>query len=246
MKERFQAKNPRSQMLRFHTQTAGSALTAQQPLNNTIRVTLQALAAVLGGTQSLHTNSYDEAVSLPSEQAATIALRTQQIIAYESGVADVVDPLAGSYYIENMTDGLEKEIIASMAEIDRIGGALSAIEKGYFIEQIAQSAYNYQKMMDAGEKVVVGMNKFSEPEKIPPPILKVDPSIERSQSEKLRRLRKERDQVMVEKILAGISQSAKEDKQLMPLFIEGAEKLATLGEMADALRQVWGEYDQGH
>jgi len=245
MRERFGAKDPRSMMLRFHTQTAGSTLTAQQPHNNVVRVTLQALAAVLGGTQSLHTNSYDEAVSLPTEHAATLALRTQQIIAYESGVADTVDPLAGSYFVENLTDRLEAEAWKLMKEIDKLGGALKAVEKGYFADQIAISAYNYQKMMESGEKVVVGMNLFPSPEDTKPELLHIDQSIEAGQCARLAKLRNQRDNTAVKDLLQRIITAAKDDDApLMPLFVEGAEKLATLGEMADALREVFGEYDK--
>ena len=245
MKERFGAQNPKSMMLRFHTQTAGSTLTAQQPHNNTVRVTLQALSAVLGGTQSLHTNSFDEAISLPTEHAATLALRTQQIIAYESGAADVVDPLAGSYYVENLTDRLEEEALTLMQEVDELGGAMAAVEKGYFSDKIAQSAYEYQKMMEADEKIVVGMNKFAGEEDMRLELLKIDESIELSQKEKLAILRSERDNDAVRDVLTRITEAAKTpDAPLMPLFVEGAEKLATLGEMADAMRDVFGEYDK--
>ena len=245
MKDRFGAKNPKSLMLRFHTQTAGSTLTAQQPHNNAVRVTLQALSAVLGGTQSLHTNSFDEAISLPTEHAATLALRTQQIIAYESGSADVVDPLAGSYYVENLTDRLEAEALTLMQEIDELGGAMSAVEKGYMSDQIAQSAYEYQKMMESNDKIVVGMNKFAGEEDSKPELLKIDESIELGQKKKLSRLRAERDNEAVQDVLIRITEAAKSpDAPLMPLFVEGAEKLATLGEMADALREVFGEYDK--
>ena len=244
MKERFKAENPRSMMLRFHTQTAGSTLTAQQPLNNAIRVAVQALAAVLGGTQSLHTNSFDEAISLPTEDAVTLALRTQQVIACESGVADVVDPLAGSYYVENLTDRMEAEALSLMSDIDEMGGALSAVENGYFAGQIAKSAYNYQKMIESGEKIVVGLNKFAETDSIKPKRLHIDKTVEEKQTAKLKRLRSERDHIEVRRILKAISGAAQNDEPLMPLFIEGAECMATLGEMSDALRNVFGEYDR--
>jgi len=244
MKERFNAENPRSMMLRFHTQTAGSTLTAQQPLNNAIRVAVQALAAVLGGTQSLHTNSFDEAISLPTEDAVTLALRTQQVIAYESGAADVVDPLAGSYYVENLTDRMEAEVMSLMSEIDEMGGALSAVENGYFAGQIAKSAYNYQKMIESDEKIVVGLNKFAETDSIKPKRLHIDKTIEEKQTAKLKRLRSERNDDEVRRILNDISDAAQNHQPLMPLFIEGAECMATLGEMSDALRNVFGEYDR--
>jgi methylmalonyl-CoA mutase N-terminal domain/subunit len=231
-------------MLRFHTQTAGSALTAQQPMNNIVRVTIQALAAVLGGTQSLHTNSYDEAISLPTETAATLALRTQQILAYETGVADTVDPLGGSYYLESLTDKLESEILILMKEIEGLGGALNAIEKGYFSEQIAKSAYHYQKLQEQEEKIVVGVNKFVEPEMTRPPLLRIDSVIEQKQKSKLSKLRSERDEKAVSKILSSISMAAEKGQSLMPLMVEGAENLATLGEMSDALRKVFGEFDR--
>lgn len=243
MKERFGAKNPRSMMLRFHTQTAGSTLTAQQPHNNAVRITIQALAAVLGGTQSLHTNSYDEALSLPTEHAATLALRTQQIVAHESGVADVVDPLAGSYYIEDLTDRIEAEVISLMKEVENIGGAMAAVEKDFFTGRIADSAYNYQKMMENREKIVIGVNKFTQAETEHPDLLTIDSSIGDKQSAKLRKNRSSRDNAAVKKILALISRTARDDGELMPLFIEGAESLATVGEMADSLREVFGEYD---
>jgi len=245
MKERFHAQNPQSMMLRFHTQTAGSTLTAQQPHNNVVRVTLQALAAALGGTQSLHTNSFDEAVSLPTEHAATLALRTQQIIAYESGAADVVDPLGGSYYVESLTDRLEAEARKLMEEVEHLGGALKAVEKGFFSDQIALSAYNYQKMMESGEKVVVGLNKFLSPENSKPELLRIDDSVEAGQRARLAKLRSQRDNAAVQDVLERITKAAKsENAPLMPLFVEGAEKLATLGEMADDLREVFGEYDK--
>ena len=244
MKERFNAEKPRSMMLRFHTQTAGSTLTAQQPLNNAIRVAVQALAAVLGGAQSLHTNSYDEAISLPTEEAVTLALRTQQIIAYESGAADVVDPLAGSYYIENLTDKLEAEALSLMTQIDEMGGALSAIENEYFAGQIAKSAYNYQKMIESGDKIMVGLNKFGGEGAVKPKRLEIDRSIEAKQTAKLNRLRSERNDYEVRRILNAISAAAQNGGALMPLFIEGAECMTTLGEMSDALRKVFGEYDR--
>jgi len=243
MKERFGAKNPKSMMLRFHTQTAGSTLTAQQPENNTIRVAIQALSAVLGGTQSLHTNSFDEALSLPTERAALLALRTQQIIAHESGVADVVDPLAGSYFVEKLTDQIEVEAEKLIRTINDMGGALSAVEKGFYSDEIALSAYNYQKMMEDGEKIVVGLNKFEIDDKIKPEILAIDKKVEYNQKEKLKKLRNERDNDRVNSILKDIQTAAQKSEPLMPLFIDASECLATLGEMANALRKEFGEYD---
>ena len=243
MKNRFGAQDPRSMMLRFHTQTAGSTLTAQQPLNNTVRVAIQALAAVMGGTQSLHTNSFDEAISLPTETAVSLALRTQQVIVYESGVADVVDPLAGSYFVENLTDRLESEAVSIMDEIEEMGGSLSAVDKGYFSQQIAHSAYNYQQMIERGEKVVVGMNKFSEETSVNPERLQIDTSIETKQAEKLRHLRVDRDNERVRQVLEALCHAVENSSPMMPLFVQGAECYATLGEMSDALRRVFGEYD---
>ncbi len=244
MKERFSAREERSMMLRFHTQTAGSALTAQQPLNNAVRVTLQAMGAILGGTQSLHTNSFDEAISLPTEHSVTLALRTQQIIAYESGAADVVDPLAGSYYVESLTDRIETEVIKLMDEIEALGGSMKAVEKGFFADKIAESAYNYQKMIEAGDKIVVGVNRFQEDEELRPELMRIDQSLEISQRERLSKLKRERDESAVEDVLRRITEAARAEREpLMPLFIEGAERMATLGEMAGAMRKIFGEYD---
>jgi len=244
MRERFNAQNSKSMMLRFHTQTAGSTLTAQQPENNIIRVTIQALSAVLGGTQSLHTNSFDEALSLPTEHAALLALRTQQILAHESGIADVVDPLAGSYFIEKLTDRIESETLKLMKTIDDMGGALAAVEKGFYSDEIALSAYNYQKMIEDAEKIVVGLNKFNIDQKIKPEILEIDKKVEHNQKEKLRKLRADRDNQKVIRILDDIKSAAKKGESLMPLFILAAENMATLGEMADVLRDEFGEYDK--
>ena len=244
MRDRFNAQNPKSMMLRFHTQTAGSTLTAQQPENNIIRVTIQALAAVLGGTQSLHTNSFDEALSLPTEHAALLALRTQHITAYESGAADVVDPLAGSYYVEDLTNRLEAEALELIDKVDKMGGAMAAVEKNFFADEIAKSSYEYQKMIESDEKIVIGVNKFSETEDIHPDLLELDRTIEERQSAKLKALRAERDNAKVQSILDTISETAKSGGALMPLFIEGAENLATMGEMADALRKIFGEHDK--
>ncbi|AHL22689.1 acyl-CoA mutase large subunit family protein [Thermococcus nautili] len=243
MKEWFNAKNPRSMMLRFHTQTAGSTLTAQQPENNIIRVAIQALAAVLGGTQSLHTNSYDEALSLPTEKSVRIALRTQQIIAYESGVVDTVDPLGGAYYIEWLTDHIYEEALKYIEKIQKMGGMMRAIERGYIQKEIADAAYKYQKEIEEGKRIIVGVNKFQTDEPLEVEILKVDPSIREKQIERLKKLRSERDSKKVEEALDKLRNAAEtDDENLMPYIIEAHRHLATLGEVTDVLREVWGEY----
>ncbi len=243
MKERFNAKNPRSMMLRFHVQTAGCTLTAQQPENNIVRVALQALAAVLGGCQSLHTNSFDEALCLPTEKAVRIALRTQQIIAEESGVADVVDPLGGSYYIEWLTDKIEEEAMRYIEKIDEMGGMIKAIESGYVQREIQKSAYEKQKAIDSGEIVVVGVNKYQIEEEIQIELLRVDKAVVEKQIERLRRFRENRDKQAVEKALSELRKAAeKEDENLMPYVLEAVKAKATLGEITDALREVFGEY----
>ena len=242
MRERFGAKNPRSWMLRFHTQTAGCTLTAQQPDNNIVRVTLQALAAVLGGTQSLHTNSRDEALSLPTEKSVQIALRTQQIIAHESGVANTIDPLAGSYYVEYLTDEIEKRARDYIERIDRLGGALRAIERGFIQREIEESAYRYQREIEKGDRVVVGVNRFTVEEEVPLRRLRVDPTVRERQMERLRALRERRDSGRVSALLARLEEAARGDENLMPLFIECVEAYATLGEICDVLRGVFGEY----
>ncbi|WP_297065388.1 methylmalonyl-CoA mutase family protein [Thermococcus sp.] len=243
MKEWFNAKNPRSMMLRFHTQTAGSTLTAQQPENNIVRVAIQALAAVLGGTQSLHTNSYDEALSLPTEKSVRIALRTQQIIAYESGVVDTVDPLGGAYYIEWLTDHIYEEALKYIEKIQKMGGMMRAIERGYIQKEIADAAYKYQKEIEEGKRIIVGVNKFQTDEPIEVEILKVDPSIRDKQIARLKKLRSERDNKKVEEALDKLRNAAEtEDENLMPYIIEAHRHLATLGEVTDVLREVWGEY----
>ncbi len=244
MREKFRAKNPRSWMLRFHTQTAGSALTAQQPENNIVRVTVQALAAVLGGTQSLHTNAMDEALWLPTEKSARIALRTQQIIAYESGVADTVDPLAGSYFVEYLTDEIEKRVRAYFRRIEEWGGMLTAIERGYIQQEIHEAAYRYQQAVESGEQIIVGVNAFQIEEEQPDlEALKVDPAIEEEQRRRLAELRRRRDNARVQDLLARIEQAARDPHaELMPLFIEAVENYATLGEICRVLREVWGEY----
>lgn len=236
------ATDPKAQMLRFHTQTGGSTLTAQQPQNNIVRVSLQALSAVLGGTQSLHTNGYDEALSLPTEAAATIALRTQQIIAFESGATDTVDPLAGSYYVEQLTNDVETAAWKLIEKIDAMGGAVKAIEQGFIQEEIARSAYKYNTAIETGEKIIVGVNKFTTKEINDTPLLKIDDSIRLVQSEKLKALRSKRDNIKATACLAVIREKAQGTDNLMPAVIEAVESLCTLGEIADILRDVWGEY----
>lgn len=236
------ATDPKAMMLRFHTQTGGSTLTAQQPLNNISRVTIQSLAAVLGGTQSLHTNGYDEALSLPTEEAARIALRTQQIIAFESGVPDTADPLAGSYFIEHLTNEMEKEASLIMDTIQQLGGSVAAIEQGYMQDEIAASAYRFQQQMEKKEKIIVGVNQFNQKEETKIPILKIDESIRTKQSERLSQLRKKRDGLQCEKCLEQIRKAALEGTNLMPVVIEAVENYCTLGEIADTLRKVFGEH----
>ncbi|MBN1231220.1 MAG: methylmalonyl-CoA mutase family protein [Anaerolineales bacterium] len=243
MKEDFQAKNERSWMMRFHTQTAGSTLTAQQPENNIVRVTLQALAAVLGGTQSLHTNSMDEALWLPTEKSVMTALRTQQIIAYESGVADTVDPFGGSYLIEEMTDQIESDARVYIKKIQEMGGALSAIENSYIQDEISRTAYEYQKSLESNEQVVIGMNAFRVEESIELERLSVDPSVEKAQIERLKELRIRRDNKKVSQLLTKLEEtSSAENQNLMPILIECVENEITLGEICSELRKKWGEY----
>jgi len=241
MKERFGARDPRSMMLRFHTQTGGVTLTAQQPDNNVVRTALQALAAVLGGTQSLHTNSRDEALALPSDQSQQLALRTQQVIAFESGVTDTVDPLGGAYYVEHLTDRVEAEAQAYIDRIDDIGGALAAIEQGYPQREIQENAYRMQREFEAGQRVVVGVNKYVTEELPLEGLLRVDPRVGQRQCERLRELRARRDGGRVRRLLGRIEEAARGSDNLMPLFIEAVEAHATLGEICDALRGVWGE-----
>ena len=236
------ATDPGAQKLRFHTQTGGSTLTAQQPLNNVIRVTNQALAAVLGGTQSLHTNGYDEALSLPTEAAAKVALRTQQIIAFESGVADTVDPLAGSYFVEALTDEIEAAAWIYIDIIDAKGGSVSAIEEGYIQNEIASSAYQYQGDIESGDRVLVGVNKYVDTEGLKPEVFRVDDSIRKLQVDKLVKLRSERNADAVKNALSALSQSAKEGSNTMPYILAAVELYATLGEIADTLRNEFGEY----
>jgi methylmalonyl-CoA mutase N-terminal domain/subunit len=243
MRDRFGAKDPKSWRLRFHTQTAGSTLTAQQPENNVVRVALQALAAVLGGTQSLHTNGRDEALALPTEESAQIALRTQQIIAYESGVADTVDPLAGSYYIEQLTDELEKRAFAYIDTVDQMGGVLTAIESGYIQREIQEAAYRFQRDLEGREAIVVGVNRFTNDEdELTMEMMKLDPAIEASQRDRLAALRGRRDNDKVTELRNQLAVAAAQDDNLMPLFITCVENDMTLGEICHTLRGVWGEY----
>jgi len=240
-KERFGAKDPRSMMLRFHTQTGGSTLTAQQPENNIIRTAIQALAAVLGGTQSLHTNSMDEALALPTEKAVQIALRTQQVIGYESGVADVIDPLAGSYYLEKLTDRIEEEATKYLNRIDDMGGALPAIEMGYQQREIQEASYRYQMSVDNGHRTVVGVNQFRTDEEERPDILRVRQEVVRRQIERLNRVRAERDNGRAEQLLAYLDETARGEANLMPVLIECVENYVTIGEICRVLRGVFGE-----
>jgi len=242
MKERFNAGNPKSMMIRFHTQTAGCTLTAQQPKNNIVRVAFQALAAVLGGTQSLHTNSMDEALCLPSEEAVQIALRTQQLIAYESGVTDTVDPLGGSYYLETLTREICEKAEAYIEKIDEMGGAVQAVEKGFIQREIQESAYRYQREIEKGERVVVGLNRFQVAEEKPTNLLRVDPAVRTDQVSRLEKLRSDRDTSAVEKTLAKLRAGAEGKENLMPLLLEAVQAYATLGEICGLMREVFGEY----
>jgi len=242
MKERFGAKNPKSLMLRFHTQTAGCTLTAQQPDNNIIRVTLQALAAVLGGTQSLHTNSRDEALSLPSQKSVRIALRTQQVIAHESGVTETVDPLAGSFYIEKTTREIEDAVMDYINQIDKLGGAPKAIEKGFIQKEIQNSAYDYQKDVEDKKRVVVGVNQFQSEEETMKDLLKVNPKIEKQQIKKLEEVKNSRKENEVKEKLNDLKEAANSDKNVMPFILECVKSYATLGEVCDQLRDIFGEY----
>jgi methylmalonyl-CoA mutase N-terminal domain/subunit len=244
MRDHFKAKNPRSWMLRFHTQTAGSTLTAQQPENNIVRTALQALAAVLGGTQSLHTNSYDEALALPTEQAARIALRTQQIVAYESGVPQTVDPLAGSYYIENLTNEIETRATAYLEKIEALGGMIKALERGYVQQEIQNAAYEYQQQVDREEAVVVGVNRFTVEQEKHIPIQRIDETLERKQVERLHALRARRDPGPWQATLKQIEGAARSGENLMPRILAAVEANATVGEISDTMRKVFGEYKE--
>lgn len=242
MKEKYGAKNSKSRQLRFHTQTGGSTLTAQQPDNNIVRVTIQALAAVLGGTQSLHTNSRDEALALPTEESARIALRTQQIIANESGVSDTVDPLGGSYFIEQLTNQMEAEVERYLARIEELGGAVAAVEQGYMQREIHHAAYETQKAIESGEEVVVGVNKYKMSDEPQPELLRVDPALGEKQKEKLEKLRSNRDQDRVNARLESLRAAAKTDENVMPYIVECVREYATIGEICGVLREEFGEY----
>jgi methylmalonyl-CoA mutase, N-terminal domain len=244
MREKFQARNPKSWMLRFHTQTAGSTLTAQQPENNIVRTALQAMAAVLGGTQSLHTNGYDEALALPTEQAARIALRTQQILAYESGVPQTIDPLAGSYYVETLTNEIEQRADQYLEKIEVLGGMLKAIERGFVQQEIQNAAYEYQRQVDHGEAIVVGMNRFAVEHETPIPTQHIDEGLENQQIERLRALRARRDSGPWQASLQQVEDAARSGANLMPAILAAVEAYATVGEISDALRKVFGEYKE--
>ena len=242
MRDRFGAKNPRSWQLRFHTQTAGVSLTAQQPYNNVVRTALQAMAAVLGGTQSLHTNSLDEALALPTAEAATLALRTQQIIAHETGVTDVVDPFGGSYFVETLTSELEAEALDYFGRIDAMGGMVEAVERGYPQREVAESAYRFQQALESRDRIVVGVNEFVTDDEPPVGILYIDESAGETQLAKLDALRRRRDSARVARSLEALRQGAAGTANTMPLLLEAVRAYATIGEMCDALRAVWGEY----
>jgi methylmalonyl-CoA mutase N-terminal domain/subunit len=244
VRERFKVANPELAKLRFHTQTAGSTLTAQQPEVNVVRTALEALSAVLGGTQSLHTNSMDEALGLPTESAALLALRTQQVIAHETGVADTVDPLAGSYFVESLTDSIEAAALEYLKKIDALGGATRAIERGYQQHEIHEAAYQWQKRVETGDAVVVGVNQFTESEDVKPPVLKVDASAERDRRERLKALRARRDGKKVEVALTRVEAAARGESNVMPPILESVEAYATLGEIADRMRTVFGKYQE--
>jgi methylmalonyl-CoA mutase N-terminal domain/subunit len=244
MRDRFGASNPRSMKMRFHVQTAGSSLTAQQPDVNVVRVSMQALAAVLGGAQSLHTNSKDEALSLPTEESARLALRTQQIIAYESGVTNTADPVGGSYYIEQLTDDIERGALEYIERIDAMGGTLAAIEKGYIQTEIQNAAYEYQQSVERGEAIVVGVNRFEQQEKEAPATFRLDPELERQQVARLREMRASRSGSVLEERLGSLEQAARGNENLMPHILACAEAYATVGEVSDRLRGVFGEYQE--
>jgi len=244
MKERFGAKNPKSMTMKFHTQTGGSTLTAQQPENNIVRVTIQTLAAVLGGTQSLHTNSKDEALALPSEDSVRTALRTQQVVAHESGITNTADPLAGSYFIESKTNEIEKAALEYIEKIDDLGGAPEAINKGYIQQEIMDAAYTYQKEVETNERVIVGMNKFQIDEKPPTGLLKVDPAVEAKQVKQIDDLKELRDSKEVETTLENLKTACETDENVMPYILKAVKAYATLGEISDVMREVFGEYQQ--
>lgn len=243
MKERFHAKDDKSLMLRFHTQTAGSMLTAQQPQNNIVRVALQALSAVLGGTQSLHTNSYDEALALPTEESVRIALRTQQIIAYETGICDVSDPVGGSYYVENLTNEIEKQVNEYLSKIDRMGGAVKCVETGYFKNEIHNAAYQYQKDVESGKSIVVGLNKFTIDETVKPNLMKIDASVEAKRAKRLSAIRSERNKAKAENLLSKIKDACSTSENLFPLVLEAVENDVTMGEIINVMKSKWGVFD---
>jgi len=242
MRGRFKAEDPKSWMLRFHAQTAGSTLTAQQPENNIVRTAIQAMAAVLGGTQSLHTNSYDEALALPTEASARIALRTQQVIAFESGAPQTIDPLAGSYYIESLTNEIEKRADDYLDKIDAMGGMLKAIERGYVQQEIQNAAYEYQQAVDRRDATVVGVNRFELEEEKPIPIQCIEEALEGRQVERLRALRARRDVATSEAALRAIEDAARSGENVMPRILAAVEACATVGEISDSMRKVFGEY----
>ncbi|HFB52488.1 MAG TPA: methylmalonyl-CoA mutase, partial [Anaerolineae bacterium] len=244
MREQFGAKNPRSWLMRFHTQTAGASLTAQQPENNIARVAIQALAAVLGGTQSLHTNSMDEALALPSEMAVRVALRTQQIIAHESGVANTVDPLGGSYFVEQLTDEMEAEAWDYFEKVEALGGVLPAIEAGFFQQEIADAAYRYQHEIDTRQRIVVGINEYASDEELQIPILEMDPQGYEVQVARLNEVRRTRDNRAVKSRLADLRAAAKGNKNTMPVILDAVKEYATLQEIMDVFRDVFGEYQE--
>jgi methylmalonyl-CoA mutase N-terminal domain/subunit len=244
MRATFNAKSPKSLMLRFHTQTGGSTLTAQQPQNNIVRTALQAMAAVLGGTQSLHTNSFDEALALPTEESARIALRTQQIIGYESGVSAAIDPLAGSYYVETLTDEIERRATEYLGKIDAMGGMLKAIERGFVQQEIQNAAYEFQKSVDSKEQLLVGVNAFQVDKEQPITLQQIDPGLERRQVERLRAFRARRDQAKAASAARRVEETARNGGNLMPVIVEAVEHEATVGEICDAMRAVFGEYKE--
>jgi methylmalonyl-CoA mutase N-terminal domain/subunit len=246
MTERFGATSEKSKLLRFHTQTGGSTLTAQQPDNNVMRVTLQALAAALGGTQSLHTNGFDEALGLPTERAARMALRTQQVIAYESGITDTVDPLAGSYFVESLTDAVEDAAWAYIRRVDELGGAVAAIEAGYMQDEIEQASFGYVKAIEDGEKVIVGVNRYVEDEPGQPDVLAIDPAMQAAQIARTQQVRAERDHLAVENALREVGSAARGTQNLLPPMKEALRRMATLGEVSDVLREVFGVHQPGH
>jgi methylmalonyl-CoA mutase N-terminal domain/subunit len=236
------ATDEKAMMLRFHTQTGGATLTAQQPLNNITRVTIQTIAAVMGGTQSLHTNGFDEALGLPTEQAATIALRTQQIVAFESGISETADPLAGSYFVENLTAEVESKALELIQQIDAMGGSVAAIESGWMQQKISDSAYKYQKDIESKEKIIVGVNEYQSEEKNKIPVFKIDPSIQQAQIEKIKILKANRDQAVAVSCLEAITAAVNAGQNIMPPVIAAVEAKCTLGEISDTLRHLFGEY----